>query len=165
MHVTDMWFPLDNSTHTSGRFIDHQFEHTNTEGVQRTITQLILETKGMGSIDTSNYKVNDKNKAAMIARCPAGWAHYENMKAKMVAAPEVFAEPTAADLGIKGTPIEEAAQHMKLNNNRIRWFKEQGIYSVQQVADLTDMACQNLGKGAVGWRKTAKEFLAGKAAA
>ncbi len=157
MHPSELWFPLDGSQKTTGRFVDTVIEGKRESGEAFSITRPALEAKASGSQEISFQVVKEFNKKQLIARCPLGWAHYEKLKAAPEAMPAI---PTLKDLGIRGTPIEDAALHCGFNNDRITWFKAQGIMTVQQVAELTDMACQNLGRGSVTWRKKAKEFLA-----
>jgi hypothetical protein len=165
MNFEDMWFPVDGGNRVTGRFIDHAFDHVTAAGDKRRISTILLETKVVAnSADIATQQVKPHNKDALIKRCPQGWAHYEKLKESMNAAGQpgvgMGLGASATEVGIKGTPIEDAAMHCGWNHDRLRWFKQQGMMTVQQVADLSDSDCQNLGRGAVGWRKKAKEFLA-----
>lgn len=159
MHPNEMWFPVDGSKSVVGRFVDTEIEVTQADGSKRIFKRPALEAAvaGKTSTDVSFQLVKDHEKAKIVARCPLGWAHYEKLKA---APPPVEAVPLLSDLGMKGTPIEAGALACSWNNDRITWFKSQGIYTCEQVAELSDAVCQSMGKGAVGWRKKANAFLA-----
>jgi hypothetical protein len=169
MESEDLWFPVDGGNRVVGRFIDHSFDHTNSDGTKRVVNTTLFQHKvSANSADIAHDQVKAHTKAYLVGRCPQGWAHYEKLKASQESGgPGVGmgVGVSAKDVGIKGTPIEDAALHCGWNNDRLRWFKQQGMMTVQQVADLSDADCQGLGRGAVGWRKKAKEYLAGQAAA
>lgn len=158
--LQDLWFPLDGSRATVGRFVDTVTKGKREDGTPYEIARPALEAKPTANSNDISFQVlKDFERDKIIARCPEGWAYYQKMKAAPVAAPTV---PTIGDLGIKGTPIEDAAVHCGWNNERLTWFKSMGIMTVEQVAALSDSGCQSMGRGAVGWRKKAKEFLADK---
>lgn len=159
MHThNDIWFPAKESDKVVGRFIEVLVDDpvaSTKAGHKVTMTYTVLEHKVAGSNDVSTDVVKPFKKAELTARFPGAWEHYEKLKALPPAPPQ----PTIVDLGIKGTPVEEAAI---FNHDKLSWLKAQGIYTIEQVAGLSDSTCQNLGSGAKAWRKKAKEYLSAK---
>ena len=159
MDARDKWFPIDGSGKVVGRFIDTSLDVTQKDGhTVKTFVRPALESKVAGSNESVPQLMKPFNEKELIARCPEGWKHYQAVKA---AEAETAAQPqsgikTVADTPIKGVPIEDLGL---FSHDKIVWFKAQGIYTVEQVADLSDTICQNLGFGAKAWRKKANDHL------
>lgn len=154
MHPHEMWFPIDGSDKVVGRFRDLEQDITQQNGEKKTFSRPGLEARVAGnSNDISFQLMKDFNKDMLIKRCPLGWAHYEKYKAAPV---EETVRPITDHGGIKGTPLEKMGA---FNNERISWFHAQGIYTVEQLAAISDTTLGNLGMGARGWRKKAADFL------
>lgn len=154
--LRDMWFPIDGSDKVVGRFRDTEIEVTQPDGqTKKTFVRPALEAKIAGNSGEISFQVmKDFNRDQLIKRCPAGWAYYEANRDKP-AEPQALAP--VSELGIKGTPIERMDA---FNNERLAWFKAQGLLTVEQLAGISDGNLGNLGMGARAWRKKAIEFLA-----
>lgn len=159
---TERWFPARDSTSVVGRFIDVECDDpvaSKKANKPVKMYRAVLQAKIAGSTDVSAQVVKDFNKEDFCERFPGAWEHYEKLKAT------VDNGPDPDMLGIKGTPVDEGNM---FNNERIAWFKAQGIYTLEQVRDLSDTTIENMGRsggiGAKGWRKKAREYLASKAA-
>jgi len=157
--LQDMWFPIDGSDKVVGRFRDTELPVTLQDKTKKVVIRPALEARIAGNSNEVSFQVvKDFNKEDLIRRCPAGWAYYEANRGK----PEDHGLPPIADLGIKGTALEKMNA---FNNERLVWFKSQGIHTVEQLAALSDSTLGNLGMGARGWRKKATEYLASAAKA
>jgi hypothetical protein len=158
--MREMWFPIDGSDKVVGRFVDTELEVTQPDKVTKIMHRRpALEARVAGnSTEISFQVVKDFNREQLIKRCPAAWAYYEANRDK----PDDAKVPTISDVGIKGTPLETMNA---FNNERVVWFKSQGIQTVEQLAALSDSTLGNLGMGARGWRKKAIEHLASAKAA
>jgi hypothetical protein len=71
--------------------------------------------------------------------------------------PEQYAAFKAGeDWAINGTPLEQWPFLRKVN---VYELKALGIFTVEQCADLSDIACQNMGMGGMAIRTAAKAYL------
>lgn len=158
MDQRDMWFPIDGSGKVVGRFVDTSIDVTNKDGEQTTFVRPALESKVAGnSSEVAFQLVKPFNEKELIARCPEGWKHYKALKeAEKAAPPPQSGVPLVSDMPVKGIPIEELGL---FSHDKVVWFKTQGIYTVEQIADLSDTVCQNLGFGAKAWRKKANDYM------
>lgn len=160
MQANQVWFPAADtaSSRIVGRFVDLEDTYTDRDGIQQTRVVTILEHKVPGSNDISASAVKPFNKAELVKRFPQAWDLYEKTKAVAPAAPP---EPTATQFGIKGTPIEELSF---LGKNNVAYLKSMGFMVVEQIRDMSDTDCNNVGFGSKSWRKKAAEHLASVAA-
>ena len=159
----DQWFAAfedgKKSTLVVGRFIDGEVVdpiESGKKGKNVWKTVPLLESKIVGSHDVSTQRVKEDNlkdgikgnKEELMNRFPGAWDHY-------VAQKDVVDEPSAP-LANSGTPIEELDFIPRQN---IAWLRELGFSSAEQIRDMSDTVVQGLGRGALNWRKKAKEFL------
>lgn len=138
-----------------GYFTDETFETTNSKGekVSRTYTMLKHWVPGMsGDFSSTPCKDNEDGKK-LRKEWSQAWAHYEKMKAATPTAPDT---PTAVEYGIAGTPIEELTF---LGKDQLARLKAIGLTTAEQLRDMSDTACNNVGFGARDWRRKAGEHL------
>jgi hypothetical protein len=163
MHVTsaDKWFPARDSTQVVGAFVDVECDDpVASKKAHKPIKMYVvcLHAKVAGSQEVSNQKVFEHNREDLTHRFPGAMEHYLKRKAALAAA-----APEPEELHVSGTPIESS---QLFNNDRIAWFKATGIYTMEQVADMSDTTLENAGRsGGTGLRaarKKAREFLASK---
>lgn len=154
-----VWMPAEDAPNSRivGRFVDMEHEWTDAQGIKRKRMVTILEHKVPGSIDISSSIVKDFNREELRRRFSKAWDIYEANKAKEAESPPV---PTAVEVGLKGTPIEELDF---IGKDRLAFMKSMGFLLAEQVADMSDSICQNI-SGGKSLRKKAAEYLANKAA-
>ena len=152
-----IWFPSADTKESRivGRFVDLEKEYTTSDGQKHRKVVTHLEHKVPGSSDISSSIVKPFNQAELIGRFPQAWKHYEETKAKATIEPEPV--PTAIEHGIKGTPIENLNF---LGKDKLAYLKSMGFLVVEQIANMSDADCQNVGFAAKAWRKKASEHLA-----
>lgn len=160
--MQDLWFPAnEKDSKVVGRFIEiDTVNAAESRKQEREVLMrvLVLQSKVPGvSGDIAAQVVKPFNEKQLRERFPQAWETYHLRKAVAEQTPPPV--PTSVAHGIKGMPIEEASF---LGKDKLTFMKEQGFLTIEQVADMSDMQCQNLGFGAKAWRKKAKEQLAGK---
>ena len=160
MQANQVWFPASDtaSSRIVGRFVDIEDTYTDRDGMKKTRVVTILEHKVPGSNDISTSAVKPFNKDELVRRFPQAWELYEKTKAVETVAPPA---PTAVQFGIKGTPIEELSF---LGKNNVAYLKSMGFMVCEQLRDMSDTDCNNVGFGSKSWRKKAAEHLASVAA-
>lgn len=154
--MQDIWLPSSEGKDSRivGRFRDIEDTYTDREGNKKTRVVTILEHKVPGSSDISSSIVKPFNKDELTRRFNTAWELYEKHKAASVNAPPEV--PLATQLQIKGMPIETVNF---LGKDKIGYLKSQGFLTVEQLANMSDADCQNIGFGAKKWRKQAAEHL------
>ena len=150
----DAWFPGAGSwSKVVGRFVDVEVTDIKaSEEARKTVFKRVpaLEHKATGSHDNSFSRVKDFNQVELSERFPGAWDHY-------VACREQEDEDRVPVIqGISGTPLHEATFIPKTAFPRLR---DLGFMNLEQIAEMTDTAAQNIGHGAKSWRKNAQEFL------
>lgn len=152
--MQEIWLPPNTSnSKTLGKFDDFTKTITDKDGKKVTVTKLMLYTKVPGVAEQSSTTVLDDEQGKRIkAEYSAAWDLYLKNKAK----PQTEAVPTAVEFGVKGTPIEYADF---LGKDHLARLKMMGFLTVEQLAEMSDAQCQNIGFGATAWRKRAGEFL------
>lgn len=99
---------------------------------------IICRTKAVGSTDDTCVKVKPYNKDALIRRFPAAWKAFQGEEIK-----------------VDGTPIEKLGFSTTENDTLLL----NSIQTVEQLAELSDMACQNIGFGTRKRRDIARDYL------
>lgn len=155
----DQWFAAfedgKKSTLVVGRFIDGEVvDPLASEKAGKNVWKPvpILESKIVGSHDVSTQRVKDGkdgNKNELTNRFPGAWEHYVSQK-------DIVDASSAPGVSSSGTPIEELDFIPRQN---VAWLRELGFSSAEQIRDMSDTVVQGLGRGALQWRKKAKEFL------
>lgn len=156
----DIWLPSKTpNSKAVGRFVDGEHTFTDAQGEEKTVPVLWLYTKVPGlDHETSSQRVKDNPDGKKLkAEYAAAWELYTRNKA----APKPDLVPTATEYGVKGSPIEELNF---LGKDQLARLKLSGFLTAEQLADMSDMQCQNVGFGAKTWRKKAKDFVALKQA-
>lgn len=152
--MRDKWFPAVESNQVVGRFIDVEVVDVKaSELAQKNVYKKVpaLQSKIAGSHDISVQAVKPFNKKDLMARFPGAWEHYEENRIEDE--PEPIVPVIAAK---KGTPLHAADF---LPRDKQRWLEELGFSSVEQLRDMSDSTVQQLGRGALTWRKKAGELL------
>jgi hypothetical protein len=155
---TERWFPAVESNVVVGRFVDVETVDVKaSEEAQKNVYKKVpaLQAKVAGSQDVSVQAVKPFNAKELKERFPGAWEHYEEIKA-MEPAPVVVEVIAQAP---KGTPLHEAPF---IPRERLAFLHELGFSTIEQVAEMSDTVVQNLGRGAMTWRKKAQEHLKGK---
>ena len=143
-----------------GRFDDHTQEWVDSKGERRSRVLPVLYHKAPASLDVSATACKDNPDGLKLKKeWPQAWEYYLKCKATAATAPPPI--PTATEFGIKGTPIEDADF---LGKDKLAYLKSLGFLTLEQLRDMSDSGCQNVGFGAKAWRKKAKEHLDVKAA-
>lgn len=151
----DIWLP-PNTAHSKvvGRFFDQVHEYTNKDGEKCERTVTFLEVRIPGCEASCQLVKDNPDGRKMKAEYSAAWAHYEKTKAAMAtAAPPV---PTATEFGVRGTPIEELNF---IGKDRLAMLKLMGFLTAEQVRDMSDAVCNQVGFGAKDFRRKAAEHL------
>ncbi len=160
---SDLWFPARESTSVVGRVVDAEYDDIGASkkaGRAVKAYRPVMQSKVAGSNDISVQKLRDGDAESddIKGRFPGAWDHYQKQKAALESGAAVASAPP-----IDGTPLEEGDM---FNNDRIAWFKSQGIYTHEQVADMSDTTVENMGRsGSIGvreLRKKSKRFLEAK---
>lgn len=102
---------------------------------------IVLESKAVASSDVSVQIVKPHNERELRMRFPEAW------KAFM-----------GEEVAIEGTPIKDMGI---FNEDQILFLQINGVRSVEQLANLDDAKCGNLGFGWRTHREKAKKFLGG----
>ena len=139
-----------------GYFTDETFEFTNSKGekVTRTYTMLKHWVPGVSGDFSSTPCKDNEDGYKLRKEWSQAWEHYQ--KEKAVDTPVAPQIPTAVEYGIKGTPIEELTF---LGKDQLARLKALGFTTAEQLADMSDTACNNVGFGAKDWRRKAGEHL------
>lgn len=140
----DQWFPSAETNQVVGRFRYHKQEDIAKsieadEKVYRSI--IVLDSRPIGG-DLSTVPVKPFNEISLRRRFPQAWAAFQGE-----AAP------------IEGTPLTE----MGYDEDRILAMKIHAVFTVEQLATLSDAACTSVGFGTRKERDRAQAVL--KAAA
>jgi hypothetical protein len=135
-----------------GRFVEWTKTWTDQNGDKKERQVISLQTMVPGIAEPTSSivppgPVGDKIKKEYSA----AWALFEKNRQRTV--PEV---PTATEHNIAGTPIEDASF---LGKDFIARLKLMGFLTLEQLADMSDTQCQNVGFGAKDWRRKAREHL------
>ena len=159
--MREQWFPsTDDKAIVVGRFIDVETVDpvkSRELGEERTMLRTALESKVAGSHDVSCQLVKPFNAGQLRKRFPAAWDFYERQKARPAA--EIEAErnaPLMVGADVPGTPLHKADF---LSRAQMEKLSVLGFVTVEMLAGMSDTQCQNVGHGAVTWRKRAQEFL------
>ena len=138
-----------------GYFCDETHELTNSRGekVSRTYTMLKHWVPGVSGDFSSTPCKDNADGAKLRKEWSQAWDHYLKEKAQAPAAPPI---PTAVEYGIAGTPIEDLTF---LSADHLTRLKMMGFTTAEQLRDMSDTACNNVGFGAKGWRRKAAEHL------
>lgn len=152
--MQEIWLPPNTpNSKASGKFVDHVDTYTDKHGEKKSRTVVLLLTRIPGSNDVSSQLVKDNADGEKLKReYSKAWEYYQKNKAD----PEPEPVPTATEFGLKGTPIEEVDF---IGKDRLAALKMAGFLTVEQLADMSDTVCNNMGFGARAWRKKAAEFL------
>jgi hypothetical protein len=137
-----------------GKFEDGTHTYTDGAGVEKTIPVLWLKTKVPGvDHEVACRRVKDNPEGVKLKKeYSQAWDVYQKAKGAVHAEPV----PTATEFGVKGTPIEDANF---LGKDSLARLKLMGFLTLEQLADMSDTQCQNVGFGAKEWRRKAKEHL------
>lgn len=141
------WYPATGETGVVGRFeylpiLDVAASREADEEKTRDI--VVCRMKAAGSVDESVVKVKPDNQEQLVRRFPDAWLAFQGQEVK-----------------VEGTPIAALGFPEQVNVT----LQLGGILSVEQLADLTDMACQNIGFGTRKRREAAQAYLQSGAAA
>lgn len=155
--MTEQWFPAGGNASSTvlGRFIDaERIDKKASEEAGETKYRMhpILQSKIAGSHDISAQIVKPFNEKELKDRFPGAWEHYESLKTQPTPQPT----PDVV-VAVKGVPLHEADF---LPRDKMPWLADLGFSSIEQLASMSDQTCQDLGRGALTWRKKAKEFIA-----
>jgi hypothetical protein len=152
--MQEIWLPSNTpNSKAVGRFDDFVKHFTDQQGKKQTRTKLMLYTKVPGAAEPSSQTVlDDKEGNEIKASYSLAWEDYLRRKAS----PQHEAIPTATEYGVKGTPIEHANF---LGKDYIARLKMMGFLTIEQLADMSDAACNNVGFGARQWKRKAAEYL------
>lgn len=161
MMLREQWFPsADDKAIVVGRFIDVETVNaakSREENREVKMLRTALESKVAGSHDVSCQLVKPFNESQLKKRFPQAWAHYEAQKRRPPE--EIEAErnaPIILGADTVGTALHKADF---LGRAQMEKLAVQGFSTIEQLADMSDTQCQNIGHGAVTWRKKAQEFL------
>ena len=141
------WFPAAGETGVIGKF--EYFEvldvaASRAADEEKTKEIIVCRMKAAGSVDESVVKVKPDNQEQLVKRFPDAWLAFQGQEVK-----------------IDGTPISVLGFPEQVNVV----LQLQGVLTVEQLADLTDMACQNVGFGTRKRREAAQAYLEHGAAA
>lgn len=154
--MQDIWLPPNTpNTKVVGMFAEEEHEYTDRDGrkLKRTVTVLRHKIPGSHDVSCSLCK-DDDNGAKVKAEWSKAWDLYQKNKALRAQMPPPT--PVAVELGLKGTPIEEADF---LGKDRLAYYKDMGFLLIEQIRDMSDADCNNVGHGAKANRKKAAEYL------
>lgn len=101
-----------------------------------------VQVKVIGSSDISTHALKPANTSSFIARFPEAWAAYEGK---------------ASD--VDGTPLDA----LEIDHTRSVKLKAAGVRSLEQLAEMSDATCANLGFGFRKLRTEAQDFLKNEA--
>jgi hypothetical protein len=105
---------------------------------ERYKNAIVCYTKASGSSDVSAVKVKEGNQRELVRRFPEAWAAFQG-----------------EEVNIDGTPLSD----LGIPDQRITEFQLNGVLSVEQLAELSDIACQNIGFGVRRQRGEAQDYL------
>lgn len=120
-----------------------EFKH-ESEKAGRPIFRDIPHIRKIVPGDTTNI-VERVAKDHDIKQYPREWAAFQQ---------------TQAQGGVSGTPIEQWPQITRAQVKEAKYFE---VHTVEQLAELSDMACQKMGMGYMELRNKAKSYLAAAA--
>jgi hypothetical protein len=152
--IETMWFRAADSQQVVGRFVDVEVVDVKaSEAAQKNMYKTVpaLQAKIAGSHDISVQAVKPFNRKELIERFPGAWEHYEAHRVS-----DAPKEEVPVIKAIKGTPLHTADF---IPRERVPMLKELGFSTIEQIRDMSDTVAQGLGRGAITWRKKAKEFL------
>jgi hypothetical protein len=137
-----MWFPARGEKGVVGRFEYYdQLDVARSKAADdyRYKKIVVLRTKVAGDQDENFLPVKPHNQDSYINRFPDAWQAFQG-------------EETPVD----GTPLTE----LGLTESKISAFRINAIYTVEQVADLSDAMCEKVGFGTRKLRADAQTLLA-----
>lgn len=154
--MQDIWFPSkEKNSKRVGRFVDHVDHFTDRHGIKQSRTVTVLLHRVPGAEPSTSLVKNDANGQHYKDEFPLAWDHYLKQKATP-AGPAEPVVPTSTAHGIAGTPIEHLGF---LGKDHIARLQMLGFYTAEQLADMSDTICNNVGFGANQWRRKAQEHL------
>lgn len=135
------WYPASGENGVVGKFeyypiLDVKASREADEEI--TMDIIVCRMKAAGSVDESYVKVKPDNQQELVKRFPDAWLAFQGQDVKIDGSP----------ISVLGFP-EQVNVVMQLH----------GVLSVEQLAELTDIACQNIGFGTRKRRETAVEYL------
>lgn len=142
----DRWFAAATEKNVMGRFeyYDQLDIMASKAADEKKYKQIIVcRTKVAGDQDENVLPVRDHNRAWLINRFPDAWKSFQG---------EVVEH--------KGTPLTE----LGMSEERVMAFQINAVYSVEQVAELSDAQCEKVGFGTRTLRQKAQELMAKRAA-
>lgn len=142
MASRDQWFPAAKEPNVVGRFeykedLDVVASKEADEKRYRKI--IVCWTKVVGDPDENCLPVRDFNRAELISRFPDAWKAFQG-----------------EDIPVKGVPLTELPG---MTESRIVDFRINAIYTVEQVAALSDASCERIGFGTRKLRGDAQALL------
>ena len=156
---SERWFPAPASNaQVMGRFVEiEKVDPVASQAAGRPVPKRVpaLQSKVVGSHDVSVQIVKEFNAAELKARFPGAWDDYVRQKEAAEGKAEVIEPPVVART-IAGHGLEEVDF---LPRDRIPWLTLQGVQTVEQLANLSDIAAQTMGRDVIKWRKAAVEWL------
>src|ERR1043166_4930936 len=100
---------------------------------------IVLQTRIPGDVDVPPYiKVRPENRVELIKRFPDAWKAFEGH-----------------DVAPVGTPLTA----LKIGSDKTLELRLMGVRTMEQLANLSDQQCENLGFGMKTLRQNAKEYL------
>lgn len=141
------WYPAAGETGVVGRFEYHKILDvvaSRAADEEKTKEIIVCRMKGTGSADDSVSKVKEDNQQSLIKRFPDAWLAFQGQEVK-----------------IEGIPIAKLGFPDQVNVI----LQLNGVVTVEQLAELPDLACQNVGFGTRKRREAAQEYLKHGAAA
>lgn len=135
------WYPAAGETGVVGRFeyldiIDVVASRAADE--EKTKQIIVCRMKGTGSADESVSKVKEDNQQILVKRFPDAWLAFQGQEVK-----------------IEGIPIAKLGFPDQVNVI----LQLNGVVTVEQLAELPDLACQNIGFGTRKRREAAQAYL------
>jgi hypothetical protein len=157
--MQDIWFRSVEKEHGGvvGRIADSDcYDRAASEKAGTTVYKKVpvLLSKIPGSHDVSSQAIKPHNKETLCKRFPGAWEAYEKEKAERERLAKANGQEEPAVL--TGTLLAEADF---IPRGQLPRLHSMGFSTVEQLASMSDMVVQNMGRGALSWRKKAKEFL------
>lgn len=139
--MNDKWYPAAGEVGVVGRF--EYYDHLDvpaSKAADEVVTKpiIVCRMKVAGSVDESFVKVKPHNQSELVHRFPDAWLAFQGQEVK-----------------IDGTPLSK----LGLPEQFITVLGLTAVNTVEQLAGLSDAACQNMGFGYRKHRDTAKEYL------
>ena len=135
------WFPASGETGVVGRFEYHDIldvPASKAADEERYRQIVVCRMKVTGSADEDVVKVKDDNQNQLVKRFPDAWLAFQGQ-----------------EIEIKGVPLKALGFPDQVNIV----LQLNGVVTVEQLAELSDMACQNVGFGTRKRREAAVEYM------